>query len=618
MSGIVGILDKSGAPVDRALLQALTQFLAYRGPDGREVWALGAVGFGHTMLRATRESLNERQPLGLDGRFWITADARIDRRGQLQAELENKGQKLSRAVTDPELILHAYAAWEDDCVQHLLGDFAFAIWDIRERKLFCARDHFGIKPFYYAEIGETLVFSNTLNCVRLHPLVADELNDAAILDFLLAGTNWNNATTTFRDVRRLPPAHTLTSTPEGSRLRPYWELPIDGRIRYQNPTEYVEHFQTLLQEAVSDRMRDDRLGIFLSGGMDSSSIAATARQVIGAGSARANLRAYTTVCESLIPDSEGSFAKKVAEHLHIPIQFQNLGGAKPFERWDSPGIAWPEPVEDPFFADVFDGFRMIATDCHAVFNGEGNDALMSFEMMPYLRDLWRQGERLQMLSCTARFLRARRLPVRGIAAWIQRSFGRGPLMRILPKWISPELASSSQVKERWEETMGGARRKHPVVPLAYASLALPVWTQLFETDDPGVTRSPVEVRYPFLDLRIVEFLLAIPPFPWFYEKALLRQTMTGKLPKEILNRPKTPLAADPLIAHLNLSHSAAFDQTSWHNEIKRFVDPAVVPRLAGERSPAKARVGIRPHCLNFWLQYSRPVRYNFVAEAVNG
>ena len=96
-------------------------------------------------------------------------------------------------------------------MQHLRGDFAFAIWDARKKLLFCARDHFGVKPFYYSDLGELFLFSNTLDCLRLHPEVSDELNDAAIGDFLLFGLNCDAATTTFRDIRRLPAAHAMTS-----------------------------------------------------------------------------------------------------------------------------------------------------------------------------------------------------------------------------------------------------------------------------------------------------------------------------------------------------------------------------------------------------------------------
>ena len=110
------------------------------------------------------------------------------------------------------MILHAYATWREECVDHLRGDFAFALWDARERKLFCARDHFGIKPFFYSAIERQFLFSNTLNCLRAHPDVSDELNEAAIGDFLLFGLNCEIATTTFRDIQRLPPAHFMVVT----------------------------------------------------------------------------------------------------------------------------------------------------------------------------------------------------------------------------------------------------------------------------------------------------------------------------------------------------------------------------------------------------------------------
>ncbi|MFY9801480.1 MAG: hypothetical protein WAK30_00005, partial [Candidatus Acidiferrales bacterium] len=178
MSGIVGMFERSGAPVDRGLLQALAHFLSYRGPDARETWSNGSIGLGHTMLRTTRGSQVERQPANLGGRLWITADARIDCREELKsklAELES-GKSSGPTVTDSDLILRSYAAWGADCVQHLRGDFAFAIWDVPRKLLFCARDHFGIKPFYYSEMGELFLFSNTLDCVRQHPEVSSELN----------------------------------------------------------------------------------------------------------------------------------------------------------------------------------------------------------------------------------------------------------------------------------------------------------------------------------------------------------------------------------------------------------------------------------------------------------
>src|SRR5438045_2935572 len=210
MSGIVGIVGLDGRPVDGELLRRMTDFMAFRGPDAQQVWCDGSVGFGHTLLRSTDESRPKKQPFSLDGRLWITADARVDGQSELIEKLRNCGWTHLGRPTDAELILRAYEAWGEDCLQHLIGDFAFAIWDGPRRRLFCGRDHFGVKPFYYAQVGNVLIFSNTLNCIRLYPDVSCELNDQAIGDFLLFNFNQDPRTTAFRDIQRLPPAHSLT------------------------------------------------------------------------------------------------------------------------------------------------------------------------------------------------------------------------------------------------------------------------------------------------------------------------------------------------------------------------------------------------------------------------
>src|SRR5439155_12949958 len=177
LSSSVGIINLYGKQVNKKLLRQMTDFMAYRGPNAQHVWMNGHVGFGHTMLQTTFESEREQQPCSLDGKVCITADARVDGRDDLIRHLRSKGREIQSSVTDVELILHTYHVWDDDCVQHLIGDFAFAIWDGRQQRLFCARDHFGIKPFYYARLERCLIFSNTLNSIREHPAVSDALND---------------------------------------------------------------------------------------------------------------------------------------------------------------------------------------------------------------------------------------------------------------------------------------------------------------------------------------------------------------------------------------------------------------------------------------------------------
>lgn len=618
MSGIVGIFHRDGAPIDPGLLRGLTRFLTYRGPDGLDTWADANVGLGCAMLRTTRESAIAHQPAQLNERFCVVADARLDARAELLAELEGAGHKVPGAIPEPELLLHAYAAWGPQCLDHLIGDFSFALWDRSRKTMFCARDHMGVKPFYYAQLGDLFLFSNTLDCVRLHPAVAEQLNETAVADFLLFGLNCDNAATTFRDVQRLPPAHSLTVSGDGLRVHRYWTPPTDGRIRHHKAGDTIEHFQFLLKNAIADRLRTDHVGILLSGGLDSASIAALAREICGAETNGNGLRAYTVVYDSLIPDHEGGFARKTAEFLGIPSRRLTMDHLRPFERWDNLQSQWPEPVDDPFFAGIFDQFQMIAADSRVVLSGEGSDNLMNFEMWPYTKDLFRQREWRTFFTEVPMYLWLRPSPWPGVRRRVKGIFGLDPTAPEFPRWIAPEFARHLDLHSRWRRVgEDGLSAGHPVRPGAHASLNLPQWSNLFEHENAGITRHPVEVRHPFLDLRIVNFLLALPPFPWFYEKMLLRESMAGRLPEKVRLRPKTPLAGDPLVKHLQMRGMDWVDDIHWSSKMDQFVNRSALKRLAGETVSEKADMLVRPVCLNFWLQSARRVRYNFHAEGGN-
>ena len=273
MSGFVGLLNLDGEPVDRVLLERLTQFLAFRGPDEQRIYCQGPLGLGHAMLRATREAATEKQPAALGERLFIIADARIDARAELIAKLRAKNSSagsLSLSTPDSELILRAYDCWGEACVENLLGDFSFAIWDARERRLFCARDQMGVKPLFYARSGSTFVFGNTLDCLRMHPAVSSRLNDLAIADFLLWDMNQEPSSTSFADIQRLPPAHLLVCATEKLEVRRYWNLCVSSPIQFRQSEEYIERFRELLDTAVADRLRSDSAGVLMSGGLDST------------------------------------------------------------------------------------------------------------------------------------------------------------------------------------------------------------------------------------------------------------------------------------------------------------------------------------------------------------
>ena len=347
MSGIVGIVNLNSTPVDERLLRRMTASLAYRGPDAQQTWAHGSVGFGHTLLNTT-ESQHERQPASLDGEVWITADARVDGRDDLVEQLASQGRRGLEGATDCQLILHAYHVWGEDFVDHLLGDFALAIWDGRTRRLFCARDHFGIKPLYFARIRDGVVFSNTLDCVRLHPEVGDGLDELAIGDFLLFGYNLEPTTTTFADIRRVPPAHSVTFGNGIAQSKRYWSLPTDGMIRYGHAEEYIERFRELLRAAVSDRLRTNDIGVWMSGGLDSTSITAIAQQLRLERAVPSTLRAHTIFYESLIPDRERDYAGIAAEALGVDVNFFAADDYRPFDGWDREDLRTPEPIDDLF------------------------------------------------------------------------------------------------------------------------------------------------------------------------------------------------------------------------------------------------------------------------------
>lgn len=618
MSGIIGICERQGGPVDRELLRALTDSLTYCGPDARDTWASGSVGFGHTLLRTTRESQHEQQPANLDRRFWITADARIDCQDELRDELTRAGTApAGRAFADSDLILQAYAVWREECVQHLRGDFCFAIWDAHEKILFCARDHFGVKPFYYAESGDTFLFSNVLDGLRQHPVISANLNEAAIGDFLLFGLNCDETTTAFQDIRRLPAAHSMTVSAEEVRIRRYWSAPTTGHIRYSQPQDYVEHFQIVLQAAVADRLRADRVGILLSGGLDSATMATIARDLAGSAGGAKDLRAYTVVYNSLIKDEEGYFARQIADFLKIPIQFIPMDELKPFERWEQDELHWPEPVDDPFFAGLFDQFGALASDCRVVLSGEGSDNLMHFQMWPHIKDMFRNREWSNLVKQTSRYLRIRPSIVPGIKRRTAKFFENGPGAPTLPKWLSPDFARRLNLKDRAQQWSTLQRLQHPVLPEAHASLALPQWSAMFEWEHAGLTRTPVEVRHPFMDLRVVNFLLALPPFPHFYEKNLLREATVGRLPESVRMRRKTPLRGDPLSKHLQKSGGKSLDEVRYSPEMEAYIDRRMMQSFQKEADTDALRSNIRPLCLNFWLQSMSKVRYNLHAEVRN-
>ena len=591
------------APVERPLLQSLTDFLSFRGPDEQNTWLDGSVGAGHTLLRTTHESRNEKQPLSLEERYWIVADARLDARDELIAELDRKGQAAYQNSPDCELILRAYAAWGEACVDHLLGDFSFAIWHKGHKKLFCARDHFGIKPFYYASVGSVLVLSNTLNCIRRHPAVSAELNDLAIADFLLFDMIWEPGATSFADIHRLPPAHTLVWKSGSVSVHRYWTLPVSEPVHFKQPADCVEQFRELLDRAVADRVRASRTGVLMSGGLDSPTIAASAQRKLSCNGTPSKLTAYTDVFETLIPHEERRYATLVAEGLKIPIEFHINDRAGLRDYLSPEGYCWPEPIHSPASDGGLCQLRQVAVRNRVVLTGFGGDPALSCLLSVHFSQLFKKSQIGRALGDVMRYLakegRLSRLYLR--TRW-RKWFGGKSQIPHFPEWLNADFDRNLCLRDRWEMSIATPAVHRSARRTAYEAMVDPCWPNLFEGYDPGVTGVPVEVRHPFFDLRVVSFLLALPALPWCSDKELLREAARGILPDVVRLRRKSPLLADPLIALLQQKESAWVDSFEAVPELGRYVERRRIPKVFKEKEAWTAWIHLRPLSLNFWLR----------------
>jgi asparagine synthase (glutamine-hydrolysing) len=606
MSGIAGIVHADGGPVDRAVLAAMTDALRFRGPDACRVWTANGVGFGHTLFATTDDAVGESQPCTLDGAVWIVADARIDGRADLVRALAAHGRTRLDQAHDAELILHAYTVWGVQCAEHLLGDFVFAVWDAPARLLFCARDHFGVRPFFYASRPGVLLFSNTLDAVRQHPAVSDRLNDLAIADFLLFKSNQEPDTTAFADVRRLPPAHTLTWAAGASApvLGRYWRLALGQQLRYQTAGDYLARYREVFGAAVGDRLRTRRVAVSMSGGLDSPMVAAVARDLLAADGRPFDLRAHTIVYDSLIPDDERTYAGRVAEALRIPIQFFAVDGYAPFADGAPGDRPLPEPASAAFRTMGLAFDRQMVAHARVAFAGTDADALLSELTSDHMGALAREGRFAELLAVVGRYAWWLRSypPVRlreRVDRW-RRRHEPGPQ---LPPWLNPDLVTRLDLAARWRDVHARRARRPTTRPRAVVSAGW--WHHIFEAGDAGTTGIPLEYRYPFADVRVVDYLLAIPAVPWCTDKTLLRMALDGVLPESVRRRKKTPLARDPVVAALGRDTIGGLDAFRPAPGFGEYVVRALVPRVTGAAADDAVYDHLRPLALNQWLRKCR-------------
>lgn len=609
MSGIAGIVNLDGAPVDRALLESQTAALRPRGPDGDAVWVDRSVGLGHTLLRTTDEASRESGPATLDEEVWITADARLDRRGELIRELSAAGVERRAGAaelaetSDDELLLHSYLAWGESCLERLIGDFAFAIWDGRRKRLFCARDQLGVRPFFYALAGSSLIFASELDCVRRHPGVADVLNDVAIADLLLCGHNQEPDTTAFAGIQRLPGAHVLSASEGRSEVRRYWRLELPDETRYKRSTDYVEHFEALLGAAVEDRLRTDHADVLMSGGVDSTLIAAVAGERQGKRGHR-DLHAHSIHWEQLIPHDEKRYASIAADALGIPIRFHDADPSPLFGAGQDRDWRTPEPWGDPLPGIGIDVIGTVAEHSRVALTGFDGDALCDVWLPSHFRDLLQSLRLFRALSDAAWLRREQGTwPTVGLRSRVRAKRGAvHPSAPEFPPWLNRELVERLDLRERWRRV---ASSRSPAGKPTHAPGAEQLsgmgLRYVFDLYDPAMTGSAVDVRHPLLDLRIVDYLLSVPAIPWAVDKTILRRAAARSLPPAITRRPKSFLVEDP-VARLARQPEFSAPDPDPPPELARYVDPSALPPLSAVASSQLLWPLIWTRCLERWLR----------------
>jgi asparagine synthase (glutamine-hydrolysing) len=550
MSGFFGMVREDGKPVEERFVEEIAEQLSFRGPDGRSVWTRANVGGSFTLMRTGPANQASQQPVIWEERLYLWGDVRLDGQRELWRQLAGNELAEHTGATSEELLLRAWARWGEGCLNRVIGDFSFALWDAREESLWCARDFVGARPFYYAHVGGVFCFSNTLTILRSVSEISGELDEAFLGDFLLEGWNVEPARTVYRDIRRVPAGHLLRFGKGDVEVRRFRKLPIEEPLNLEGAEEYVEAYLDLLRSAVHDRLPEDAAALYLSGGLDSSSVCAVAAEIADERGQKGKLKAFTLSWEPFFRDPEPGIAEFTGKYINLTLEVIREEELIPFEGVETEAGRIPEPSLEVVFLRDRRFYQQVAAYSNVVLAGDGGDDILTGQAWPYLLYLWRKAERGEIARKFGGYFwkHGRIPPLRGgFRSKLGRLLKKEDAFAGYPEWLNPEFAARAKLKERWMESRNRKKcEEHPVHPQAYAALHGGYWAAVLETEDAGWSGIRLETRAPLLDLRMLTFLLRLPPVPWCANKELCRRAMRDKLPRVVVERPKTPLRKDPL------------------------------------------------------------------------
>jgi asparagine synthase (glutamine-hydrolysing) len=559
MCGIAGFIAPGAA--GEAALGRMLDVLAHRGPDDRGCYVDADAAIGMRRLSIIDLAGGHQPMTNEDGSLWIVYNGEIFNHAALRGELLSAGHRFA-SVCDTETIVHAYEESGAACVEHLRGMFAFVIWDRARRRLFGARDRLGIKPFYYFWDGRLFAFASEIKALLEHPAISARLNEAAIPAHLSFGYTSDDQTL-FTGVRKLLPGHTIELDCRGDSpvlgIAPYWDPPARGSSEARPEQEWIAECRRRLEETVRMRLMSDvPLGMFLSGGVDSSAIAALASRMVS-GPLQTFAVGYDEAAFSELDYARGVARALGTEHREVRLGFAEFFDLLPRLVWheDEP-LAWPSSVS------LYCVSRLAARHVKVVLTGEGSDELFGgYER--YRHHLWNAAWARRYGAIPAA-LRAGLRSAIETSAWLPGDLRRKIGHTFLGRGASVESLlfdnfycafSASEIEtllarcgDPYAAVLAHWNR-HPDLDLLSRMLYTDQKTYLVELlmkQDQMSMACSIESRVPFLDHPLVEFAARVPDSLKIRNgeaKYILKRAVEDLLPRQIVYRKKmgfpTPL-----------------------------------------------------------------------------
>jgi asparagine synthase (glutamine-hydrolysing) len=562
MCGIAGFVNLRDRAAGTADLRRMMDVIAHRGPDGHGIYEDGTAFLGHRRLSII-DVTGGHQPMANEtGSVYVTYNGEIFNHASIRPKLEQAGHRYTTRC-DTETIVHAYEEFGADCVTRFRGMFAFAIWDAGRRTLFCARDRLGIKPLYYFSNGRVFAFASEIKALLQHPEIRTEFNATLLAEYLTFGYTSGDATL-FSGIRKLMPGHTLTLDVNTGRdqIRHYWDVPEAGEEARRTEQEWIAECRARLEETVQMRLMSDvPLGMFLSGGVDSSAIAALMKRM------RTEPVKTFAVGYREAAYSELGYAREVAEtigtdHHDVTIGMEDFFNALPQLVWheDEP-IAWPSSVSLYFVS------RLAAEHVKVVLTGEGSDELFAgYQRYQHYLFNRRWADRYRVVPGVLRGAARKSIESSSLLSADLRR-------KLQHTFLGREATVESLQLDNFYGAFSAAERKAMLASPAgvqvdpYASYLSywnarggPVLSQMLYADqktylvellmkqDQMSMACSIESRVPFLDHPFVEFAATVPENMKIRNgtgKYIMKRAVEDLLPHSIIYRPKmgfpTPL-----------------------------------------------------------------------------